>query len=151
MTLFSAPQTQLTSDDCYTPAWIFEAMGLRFDVDVSSPPSGVPWIPCDQFFTMAEDGLAQPWVGRVWMNPPYSNATPWAHKFMAHRNGVALLPWAKSRWCDEVWDAADAIVSLGTRTDGFVGKSPWLSCFLAAYGAECVEAIGRVGTVRLTA
>lgn len=29
--LFGAAQTQLTSDDYYTPAWLFERMGLTFD------------------------------------------------------------------------------------------------------------------------
>lgn len=27
----------LTSDDCYTPRWVFDAMGLRFDLDVAAP------------------------------------------------------------------------------------------------------------------
>jgi phage N-6-adenine-methyltransferase len=26
---------------------------------------------CAQFFSRRDNGLAQPWTGRVWMNPPY--------------------------------------------------------------------------------
>ena len=36
----------ITSDDCYTPRWVFDAMGLEFDLDVAAPVGG-PWhVPC---------------------------------------------------------------------------------------------------------
>jgi hypothetical protein len=39
-----------------------------------------------------EDGLAQPWYGRVWLNPPYGpNTKPWIEKMAEHGNGVALV------------------------------------------------------------
>ena len=25
------------NDECYTPQWVFDAMGLRFDLDVAAP------------------------------------------------------------------------------------------------------------------
>ena len=62
--LFAAPQECETSDDYYTPAWVFDAMGLRFDLDPASPPGGVPWIPAARYFTMEDDGLAQEWTAR---------------------------------------------------------------------------------------
>jgi hypothetical protein len=38
----------ITSDDCYTPRWVFDAMGLRFDLDVAAPVGG-PWhVPCER-------------------------------------------------------------------------------------------------------
>ena len=40
--LFELGQTQLTSDDYYTPAWVFERMDINFDIDVCAPPGGVP-------------------------------------------------------------------------------------------------------------
>ena len=109
--LFAAGQGQLTSDDYYTPAHVFEALGLRFDLDVCSPPGGVPWVPAARFFTMEDDGLAQDWEGRVWMNPPYSQATPWVRKFIEHRHGVCLVPHAKSAWHNTLWAEADACVT----------------------------------------
>ena len=29
--------SKMTSDDCYTPRWVFDAMGLEFDLDVAAP------------------------------------------------------------------------------------------------------------------
>jgi len=152
--LFGAEQTELTSDDYYTPSWVFERMGLHFDLDVCAPPGGIPWIPADRYFTQEDDGLAQEWHGRAWMNPPYSNVTPWVERLIEHGNGVCLLPTAKSRWFNTVWDAADGVVvgdQGGEMHFHRPGKKPlriWFPVFFAAFGAENVEAIGRLGRVR---
>jgi len=147
-TLLDVPQVERTSDDYYTPSWVFERMGIRFDVDVCSPPGGIPWIPADAYYTKGDDGLAQEWCGRVWMNPPYSKPTPWVDKFIRHASGVALVPFTKSAWFDRLWTAADAIVSPGVGASKFVGGPIFMPVFLAAFGDECVEAIGRLGRVR---
>jgi len=150
--LFGAPQTARTSDDYYTPAWVFERMGLTFDLDVCAPPEGVPWVPCDRFLTMEDDGLTTPWTGRVWMNPPYSNATAWVSKFIDHRNGIALLPHAKSLWHSAIWDAADVLVQPPKRII-FVGGDGDVSLptFFAAFGPKCVAAVSRLGVARVAA
>lgn len=44
-------------------------------------------------YTPEEDGLRQPWFGRVWLNPPWGGkATPWIKRMAEHGNGIALLP-----------------------------------------------------------
>lgn len=149
--LFAAGQEQKTSDDYYTPAWVFERMGLTFDLDVASPPDGIPWIPTARYLTMEDDGLSTPWEGRVWMNPPYSNTTAWARKFIAHRHGVCLVPHAKAKWHTELWAAADAVAVPGEGYFDFVGGGIFLPVFFAAFGDECVEAISRLGVVRRAA
>lgn len=103
--LFTQEQTEMTSDDYYTPKWIFDALGVHFDLDVASPPDGPPFTPCDRYYTQADDGLVQPWSGLVWMNPPYSKPAPWVDRFIAHGNGLALLPFAKSKWCETLWES----------------------------------------------
>jgi hypothetical protein len=148
--LFGAPQTQETRDDYYTPPHVFERMGITFDLDVCAPPSGCPWIPADRYFTMEDDGLAQEWTGRVWMNPPYSNATAWVRRFMDHGNGIALVGHAKSAWHNALWKDCDGAVVPDSYFD-FVGGSIFMPVWFAAYGEECVEAIGRLGTVRRVA
>lgn len=105
--LFPMPQQSRTSDDYYTPQWVFDALGLTFDIDVASPPEG-PWhTPCKTFFTQEDDGLLQSWQGTVWMNPPYSNPGPWVAKWLAHANGCALVPFIKSKWFQTLWDHDD--------------------------------------------
>ena len=148
--LFGAPQTQLTSDDYYTPAWVFERMGLEFDIDVCAPPGGIPWIPAKRYFTMDDDGLAQEWTGRVWMNPPYSAPRQWIERFRAHRNGVCLVQTSKSTWFYELWNDADGI-AFHSETVPFVGGQVFMPVCFAAFGPECVEAISRIGVVRVAA
>jgi hypothetical protein len=138
-----------TSDEHYTPRWVFERMAITFDLDVCSLAGGLPWIPAERAYAIEDDGLAQPWLGRVWMNPPYSNAKPWVHRFIEHGHGIALLPHAKSIWHSEIWDAADALAQPPRRVifisgDGDVS----LPTFFAAFGDECVDAISRLGVVR---
>lgn len=115
MTLFSVPGDAVaaTSDDCYTPRWVFDAMGLSFDLDVAAPIGG-PWhVPCKRYYTAADDGLSQPWDGLVWCNPPYSNYSPWAERFAGHDRAALMgifLP--EVRWFPVVMRAADTVAML---------------------------------------
>lgn len=151
--LFGMPATVATSDDYYTPRWVFDALGLEFDLDVASPPGGSA-VPAKRYLTVEDDGLACEWEGRVWMNPPYSGVRPWWERFKAHRNGVALLPFAKSAWLSDAWDAADGIVVLpaGGNVEFSRPSGPpspiWLPVFAAAFGGSNVHAISRLGRVR---
>lgn len=145
--LFPTPQEQMTKDDYYTPAFVFERMGLTFELDVAAPPGGVPWIPADRFYTQEDDGLAQPWTGRVWMNPPYSAATAWVTKFIEHGHGVCLVGHAKSAWHPLLWKAADGVCVPDVYFN-FVGGSVFMPVWFAAFGDECVEALTRLGRVR---
>jgi len=150
MNLFGHEQEMTTSDDYYTPAWVFEDMAVEFDMDVASPPGGVPWIPARRFLTMADDGLTSPWEGKVWMNPPFSGARHWVKRFMEYGNGIALLPMARSNWLNDIWDTGDPLVLLPkVGSFVFVGGTVSYGCFLWGRGGDwAVEAIGRVGHVR---
>lgn len=151
--LFTQEQTETTSDDYYTPKWVFDALGLHFDLDVASPPHPTN-VPCDRYFTQADDGLAQEWYGRVWMNPPFSGTDPWARRWIAHGNGVALLPFSRARWMSEIWEAADAIVHPrpGDTMFNFIkdGKPTniYMPVFLCALGRDNVIALENLGKVR---
>jgi hypothetical protein len=103
-------QIDLSSDDWYSPPWLFEALNCRFDLDVCAPRGGVAWIPCEESFDLSIDGLEQEWRGLVWMNPPYSDPLPWVRKFIKHGNGIALVPTSQGKWMVELWDAATAWV-----------------------------------------
>lgn len=148
--LLAVGQGQLTKDDYYTPRGVFDALGIRFDLDVAAPPGGVSWVPADRWFTKEDDGLSRAWHGRVWMNPPYSETTPWVRRFMAHGNGITLVQHAKSAWHPALWAAADAVAFPFSYFD-FVGGSVPMPVWFAAYGDECVEALHNVGVVRVRA
>jgi len=75
------------------------AVGGSFDLDAASPgPSASP-IPARRHYTMADDGLTQPWRGVVFLNPPYGRAVAqWIAKASTEVSDsrahmvVALLP-----------------------------------------------------------
>lgn len=146
--LFGVQQAERTSDDYYTPAWVFERMGIEFDLDVCAPPGGLPWIPAKRSLSLADDGLSAEWTGRVWMNPPYSAPTPWVDRLIARARGICLVPCAKSAWFHRLWGAADGVVHVGVDGSKFVGGPIFMPTVFAAFGGECVEAIGRLGRVR---
>lgn len=149
--LFSADQTTITTDDYYTPRWLFELLNITFDIDVAAPPGGVPWIPATRHFSLGDDGLTQRWEGRIWMNPPFSKMTPWVEKFLDHGNGIALLPFGKSKWFGKLWSSDATLVALPSdfefkRGDQYLGIR-YPTC-LVALSDECAEAVAQVGRTR---
>ena len=85
-------------EEWYTPEWIFDKLNTTFDIDVCAPVGGIPWIPAKNHYSIKDDGLSQKWIGKVWCNPPFSQAGKWMEKFIAHGHGVALCPVSKSKW-----------------------------------------------------
>jgi hypothetical protein len=79
------------------------------------------------------------------MNPPYSDVTPWAKKFIAHNNGIALVQISKARWFNILWEQTDAMLVLPsnlrfTTAEG-ESKGIFMPCVLAAMGSDNVHAI----------
>jgi phage N-6-adenine-methyltransferase len=147
--LFDIPQTTNTSDDYWTPKWIFDALGLTFDLDVACPPEGPVHTPCKAFYTQADDGLAQPWHGLVWMNPPYSKPHKWVEKFIIHRNGISLTVVSKSKWFNELWHTADALMMMPPNLKFDQGPI-FMPTIMAAYGTQSAAALhdSNIGRVR---
>lgn len=138
------------SDEWYTPKYIFDALGERFDMDVAAPHSGPRYVPADAW--ISEDSLGKLWSGFVWMNPPFGHQKQkrmWLDKFFSHGNGIALLPDRTSApWWQEFAGEADAIMFVSPkikfeRPDGTLGESPGTGTCLFASGARAVAAIKR--------
>lgn len=130
------------SIEWYTPAFIFEALKMRFDMDPCYPPDReLPWIPVARRYTIADNGLIQPWYGEVWMNPPYGQDTPrWMERLCNHGQGIALVfSRTDTGWFHEFAAKADLICFVRkrikfVRADGKLGGSPGTGSMLVAYG-----------------
>lgn len=81
----------MKNDEWLTPPPIIQALGF-FDLDPCAPVDR-PWDTARQHYSRRDDGLAQDWGGRVWMNPPFgTQAIDWLRKMVKHGNGIALVP-----------------------------------------------------------
>jgi hypothetical protein len=139
------------SDDWFTPAYIFDALGCTFDLDVAAPLGGAPHVPAAR--SLSERGLETPWLfDFVWMNAPFggrNGLAPWLKKFVRHGNGIALTPDRTSApWFQTAARAMTSILFLSPkvkfeRPDGAVGKSPGSGTALLAIGSAGNEALCR--------
>ena len=133
-----------------TPPHIIEALG-PFDLD---PCAAAEWTTATEHYILPQDGLALPWGGMVWLNPPYgSEAWTWLDRLADHGKGIALV-FARTEtagFVEQVWGKADAVLFLhgrlhfhypdGTRAPANSGAP---SC-LVAYGREAAERLERSG------
>lgn len=144
------------SDEWYTPKYVFDALGCRFDLDPANAAVGGAHVPCDRSY--GSDGLEAAWEGFVWLNPPFGGRNgirPWLTKFFAHGNGIALTPDRTSApWWQEAYSRTDAVLFVGgkvkfERPDRTIGKSPSNGTSLFAIGATGVAALERAAAMGL--
>ena len=148
MQKFYQTDKETTTDVWITPKYILDALG-EFDLDPASNPF-IPWPTASRFYSLEnnEDGLALPWAGRVWCNPPYSNWVGFLKKLKEHNNGIALI-FARTETAGffaNVWDGADSILFLKKRVQFL--KIPSLTTgastapsVLIAYGSENTKSL----------
>jgi len=108
------------SNEYYTPPEYIEAarqvMGA-IDLDPATCEQAQAHIQATAYFTEKDDGLAQAWYGRVWINPPYgkigndSSQGVWGQKLIAEHTagrvveGVLLVRAAVGyEWFELLWD-----------------------------------------------
>lgn len=132
-----------SSDEWYTPKYIIDSLG-KFDLDPCAP--SVPLFKtAEVMYNEFDDGLAQKWEGRVWLNPPYSR--PLINKFLRrmaeHNKGVALIfsRTDTELFHTEVFNKATAVKFLKGRIkflkpNGMEAGTPGCGSVLIAYGEE---------------
>ena len=116
------------NNEWYTPSVFVEAARAclgEIDLDPASSPIANETVRAKQIFTAEQDGLKQPWHGRVWLNPPY--AQPLIAQFA---EAVA------SKY--ETGEIEEAIVLVNNATE-----TAWFRRMLRAASAVCLPA-GRI-------
>ncbi len=136
------------SDEWLTPPELLRALG-HFDLDPCSPTNR-PWATASRHLTVRDDGLSQPWAGRVFLNPPYGPATAkWLARLADHGNGIALV-FARTEtamFFEHVWPKADALLFIRGRihfhhADGRrAHQNSGAPSVLIAYGRSNIDAL----------
>ena len=144
--------TKSLTDEWLTPPHILAVLG-QFDLDPCAAVNQ-SWPTARRQYTIEDDGLSQPWSGRVWCNPPYgAKAGAWLKRLGEHGNGVALI-FARTEtdmFFRYVWDKADALFFLRGRVrfckpDGRPAlNSAGAPSVLVAYGKQNVQTLRDVG------
>lgn len=146
----AAYEKQGETDEWYTPSYIFEALGERFDMDVAAPVSGPLHVPTSAW--ISEGSLEADWSGFVWMNPPFGHQSTkrrWLAKFFLHGDGIALLPDRTSApWWQEAAPLASAVLFVSPkvkfiRPDGTIGEQPGTGTTLLSAGQRGADALMR--------
>jgi phage N-6-adenine-methyltransferase len=92
------------SDNWATPQDFFDKCSAEFgpfDLDVCA---GADNHKCARYFSLAENGLAQTWSGKVWMNPPYGRTIgDWMRKAYESALAGALVVCLVPARTDTAW------------------------------------------------
>lgn len=141
------------SDEWYTPPEIFKALKIEFDLDPCSPGEG-HWVPAKKIYTKELDGLSRPWVGTIFMNPPFggrNSHVPWLKKFIGHGDGIAVVrAYTSAKWFQDLVPQVDVFLfprgkTKFVRPDGTIGKAPGSGVVFLAMGRKASEALKNSG------
>ena len=135
----------------FTPREIIDSLG-EFDLDPCTQTYR-PFDTANAHFCEDEgaDGLMVPWVGRVWLNPPYGRGIgDWLARLREHGDGIALVfSRTDTRWAQDAIGQADAVNFISgrlsfMRANGDCSSNAGVGSMLLAYGEKNVSAIANV-------
>lgn len=116
MTLGSHQRCVGKSQVHLTPRWLIDALG-PFDLDPCAATDR-PWDCAARNYVAADDGLALPWEGRVWLNPPFDRyqVGKWIQRLADHGTGFCLVhARTEADWFQPIWESAGLILFLRKR------------------------------------
>jgi DNA N-6-adenine-methyltransferase (Dam) len=120
MTLGSHQNSVGRSQTHITPKRLIDVLG-PFDLDPAAADPR-PWSCAELNFTEADNGLAKPWRGRVWLNPPFDRyqVGHWIERLAQHGCGTTLLhARTEAEWFEPIWQHASAILFMADRIKFF--------------------------------
>jgi phage N-6-adenine-methyltransferase len=91
------------TDMWYTPQYLFDKYNAiyQFQTDVCAIAENAK---CLNYYTPEQNGLAQEWTGRCWMNPPYGrNIGQWVKKAYQSSLAGALIVCLLPARTDTAW------------------------------------------------
>jgi phage N-6-adenine-methyltransferase len=132
VTAYFEVATSSATPEWPTPQWLVDQLAAEFGPFDLDPAATVENAKAPLFYTAADDGLAQPWKGRVWLNPPYGrDIGRWMAKAAAEAASgnaelVCCLPPAKvdTRWWRDATAAASLVRILPGRVKFGDGSQP---------------------------
>ena len=119
-----------------TPQWLFDRMARQYpmETDVCATSENAK---CARYFTREMDGLAQPWSGHCWMNPPYGREIgKWVRKaresaMEGSATVVCLLPArTDTRWFHDHCALGEVILLRGRLRFSEKGPAPFPSAIV---------------------
>ncbi|SIQ14215.1 DNA N-6-adenine-methyltransferase [Marinobacterium stanieri] len=146
-------RSPIKSVEWYTPQWVFDALGLQFDLDPSSPHDMETAVPANTKYTVFDDGLSKQWHGRVWLNPPYGKETPaWMGRMIDHGHGIALVfSRTDTTWCQAAMRSATAMLFIQGRIQFVPGHEnqhkksrSGAGTVMFAWGDDCASALEKM-------
>lgn len=144
---FTHESTHNESKEWYTPKYIFDALGIQFDLDPCSPGAAVvPWVPARRHISLPENGLTAHWEGKIWGNPPYGSDTPkWLEHLSVVGNGIALVfARTDTKWFHKYVPKANAVCFVQGRIQFGPAKKDKIN-YPALYAAGKYEPAGGCG------
>lgn len=118
-----------------TPQWFFDELHAEFGftLDVCASPDNAK---CARYFTKADDGLAQPWAGICWMNPPYGTGVDrWIRKaYESSLQGATVVCLVKSTtdtpWWHTYTPHAEVRFTRRLTFEGARHRAPFATCLV---------------------
>ena len=139
----------------YTPPDIIAAAGDcmgSIELDPASSEKAQETVLAERFFAAEDDGLSQPWAGRVFLNPPYEAKLvgPFVEKLLSEPVEQAIIVVnnaTETKWGQALLERADAICFPSGRikfldSEGSPKQSPLQGQMIIGIGIE-VEAFRR--------
>lgn len=87
-------------DEWWTPTWLIESSRkvlIHIDLDPASDEMANRRVKADRYYTRENNGLVQPWHGRVYLNPPSKRGDPTARPHLWARRLDHLYSTGKVR------------------------------------------------------